>query len=192
MVKYVEVVVPELVLYEESHHRAHGTEEAARVAYGVERQIAHYVGTLIVLPHLVAGGRKECEQNLVLRMNLTQTLHERASLFEFSKRCGVEPDVFRIGIHFLSQRLYGLSLAAPHLPHLFVEDACDGDANEIKIYCNVVHDRIMLKAPPATPLFVCRGSGVQPPSVTVLRCTPLSSRLPRDCRRGRYVTSILR
>ena len=59
MLQNVEVVVPELVLNEECHNRTHSTQEASRVAYCVERQIAYNVGTLIVLAHLIARRREE-------------------------------------------------------------------------------------------------------------------------------------
>ena len=59
MLQNVEVVVPELLLDEERHNRTHCTQEAARVANGVKRQIAHDVGTLIVLAHLIARRREE-------------------------------------------------------------------------------------------------------------------------------------
>ena len=64
----VEVVVPELVLDEERHDGTHRTQEADGVDGGVERQVADDVGTLVVLAHLVARGREEGQQDLVLRI----------------------------------------------------------------------------------------------------------------------------
>ena len=54
MLQDMQVVVPELVLDEESHLRAYGTKKTARIANGVEWQIADNISTLVVLAHLIA------------------------------------------------------------------------------------------------------------------------------------------
>ena len=56
MTEDVEIVVPELVLYEECHHWAHGTQKATSIANGIEGQIADDVGTAVVLPDFIARG----------------------------------------------------------------------------------------------------------------------------------------
>ena len=66
MFQDMEVVVPELILDEERHAGTHQSQEAARVAGGIKRQIADDVGSLVVLAHLIARWREECQQNLIL------------------------------------------------------------------------------------------------------------------------------
>ena len=66
MAQDVHVVVPELILDEERHHRSDGTQETACVAHRVERQVTHDVGSLVVLTHLIARGREERKQNFIL------------------------------------------------------------------------------------------------------------------------------
>ena len=50
----MQVVVPELVLDEERHHRTDGTKETTGVGDGVERQVTDDIGPLVVLTHLIA------------------------------------------------------------------------------------------------------------------------------------------
>ena len=85
MLQDMQIVVPKLVLDEESHHRVDGTQETASVSDGVERQISDDISTFVVLAHLIARRREECEQDLILRMILAQLFHERAALFELSQ-----------------------------------------------------------------------------------------------------------
>ena len=54
MAQNMQVVVPELVLDEEGHHRTDGTQETACIGNGVERQVADNISTCIVLAHLIA------------------------------------------------------------------------------------------------------------------------------------------
>ena len=54
MAQDVQIVVPELVLNEERHHRTDGTQEATGIGNGVEWQVADDIGTLVVLAHLIA------------------------------------------------------------------------------------------------------------------------------------------
>ena len=53
MLQNMQVVVPELVLDEESHHRTYGTQETTCVGDGVEWQIGDDISTLVVLTHLI-------------------------------------------------------------------------------------------------------------------------------------------
>ena len=85
MLQDMQIVVPKLVLDEESHHRVDGTQETASVSDGVERQVSDDISTFVVLAHLIAGRREECEQDLIFRMIPAQLLHERATLFELSQ-----------------------------------------------------------------------------------------------------------
>ena len=131
VLQHMQVVVPELILDEERHHRAHRAQEAAGVAHGVERQVAHDVGARIVLPHLIARGREERKQDLVFGMDLAQTLHERTPLLELSQRGGVKPDVFGLGVKMFAQHAERGMLATPHLPHLLIEQRVDEDSESI-------------------------------------------------------------
>ena len=89
----VQVVVPELILDEERHHRMYGTQEATGIGDSVERQVADDVSTLVVLTNLVARRREERQQYLVLRMLTAQLLHQRTALFELTQRGSMEPHV---------------------------------------------------------------------------------------------------
>ena len=146
MLQDVQVVVPELILDEECHDGPHGTQEPACIADGVEWQIAHDVGTLVVLPDLVARRREEREQDFILRMVAAQPLHERASLFELAQRRCVEPHVLRLRVYALLEDAYGFALATPHLAHLLAEQTRDGDAAEIEVKDYLIHN-----APPTAP-----------------------------------------
>ena len=85
MLKYVKIVIPKLILDEESHHRPHQSQEAYGIYGGVERQVAYYVGTLVILAHLIARRGEEGQEYLVFRMLLAQTLNNGASLFKLSE-----------------------------------------------------------------------------------------------------------
>ena len=50
----VEIVVPEFVLDEKSHHGAHRAQETAGIGHRIDGQIGDNVGSLIVLAHLIA------------------------------------------------------------------------------------------------------------------------------------------
>ena len=132
------VVIPELVLDEESHHRTDGTKETTGVGDGVEGQVTDDVGPLVVLTHLIARRREKGEQDLVLRMVAAELFHQRASLLKLSQRGRMEPHVLRAGVYLLSEHTEGVALTAPHLTHLLVEATVDRHTQEIEIYDEVV------------------------------------------------------
>ena len=103
MAQNVKVVVPEFIFYEERHDGMHGTQEASRVAYGVEGQVAHDVCTFIVFSYLIARRREECKQNFIFRMRSPQLFDKRPSLFKLAKGGGVEPYILGGRIHFFFQ-----------------------------------------------------------------------------------------
>ena len=139
MFQNVEVVVPELILNEECHHGSNRAQEATGIAYGVERQVADNVGALIVFPHLIARWRKERQQNLILRMVTTQTLHKWPSLFKLTQRSGMKPHISGIRIDFLFEQSDGIAFATPHLANLLTEKACHSYTAEVEINDQVVH-----------------------------------------------------
>ena len=139
MLKYVQVVVPELVLDKESHHWTNRTKETSSISDCVEWQIGDNVGTLIVLSNLVARRREERKKNLVLRMILAQLFHQRATLFELTKRSCVEPHILGIGVDLLAQDLKCLALTKPHLTYLLIEAAINSHSKKIQIYYKVVN-----------------------------------------------------
>ena len=93
VLEHVEVVGPELILDEDGHHGTHRAQETARVADGVNRQIADDVGAGIILPHLITGGREERQQYLVLWVVAAEALDDGPSLLKLAKRRRVYPDV---------------------------------------------------------------------------------------------------
>ena len=87
----MQIIVPELILDEEGHHRTHQSQETDGIKWRVKRKITDDVGTLIILAHLVTRRREEGEQNLVLRMELAHPLHDGTALFKLAQRGGMEP-----------------------------------------------------------------------------------------------------
>ena len=84
MLKDVEVVVPELIFDEVSHHRSDCPQEPTGIGNRIQWQIGDNVSPFVVLTHLIARRREERQQYLVFRMLTTQLFHQRASLFELS------------------------------------------------------------------------------------------------------------
>ena len=139
MLENMQIIIPEFILDKESHHRAHCAEETAGIGDSVQRQIGDNVSPFVVLTHLIAGGREERQQNLILWMLTAKLLHQRAALFELTQRSSMEPHVLRLWIHLLSQDAESLSLALPHLAHLLVEATINRHTQEVEIYDDVIH-----------------------------------------------------
>ena len=116
-----DIVHPELILDEEGHLGLHMTEGAYDVARRIERQVADDVGSGIVLPHLVARGGEECEQNLILGMLAAETFHEGPSLLKLAERGGVEPDISGSGLHLLAQYSERIPMTLDDEPRLAME-----------------------------------------------------------------------
>jgi hypothetical protein len=81
----VQVVIPELVLYEKRRNGTHRTKETTCVGNGVDRQICYDVGTRIVLPYLVARRREEGKEDFVVGMFQTNAFYDGTSLFELTE-----------------------------------------------------------------------------------------------------------
>ena len=75
----------------------------------------------------------------MLWQHLSHVLYERSSLLKFSERGCMEPDVFSIGFHFLTQCLNSGTLSKPHLFYFRVEVAVNTYCKLIYVYENVVH-----------------------------------------------------
>ena len=52
----MQIVIPELVLNEESHHRTDGTQETTGIGDRIQRQVADNVRTFVVLTYLITRG----------------------------------------------------------------------------------------------------------------------------------------
>ena len=157
MLEDMQIVIPELILDEEGHHGPHRAQEAAGIGNRVQRQIAHDVGTLIVLAHLVARRREERQQDFILRVVAPQLLHQRPSLLKLAERGGMKPYVLGAGVNLLAQNRECLTLATPHLAHLLIEKAVNGNAGKIQIYDYVVHT-VPPTAPESLPTLLWRAS----------------------------------
>ena len=103
MAQYVQVVVPELVFYEESNLRTYGSEESTGIGDSIDREVADDIRSLVVLSHLISRGREESEQNLIFRTMLTQILNNRATLLKLAQRCCVHPDITCIWVNLLAK-----------------------------------------------------------------------------------------
>ena len=139
MLEDMQVVGPELILDEERHDRSHRTQETAGIADGVDRQIAHDVGSLVVLSHLVARRREECKQNLVLWMVAADAFHERATLLKLTQRGSMHPDILRVVLDLLVKYAPGVMLAFPHRLHLLAEECGNPHADIVEGYKQIVH-----------------------------------------------------
>ena len=51
----------------------------------------------------------------------------------------MEPHIAGIGVYLLTEHTESIALAAPRLPHLFVEKAINGNAQEVEIDNQIVH-----------------------------------------------------
>ena len=54
MLQDMQIVVPEFVLDEESHHGTNRAQEPAGIGHRVDGQVGDNVGTLVILAHLIA------------------------------------------------------------------------------------------------------------------------------------------
>ena len=135
----MQVIIPELVLYEESHHRTYKSQESSCVGNGVDGKVGDDIGTLIVLAHLITRRREERQQDLVFRMFATQLFHKRPALFELSERGCVKPHVLCLRVNFLLEDAECLALTTPHLTHFLVEATVDRHTKQVKIYEDVIH-----------------------------------------------------
>ena len=59
MAQDVKVIIPELILYEKSLHRAHSAKKTQCICRRIYGQIAHDIGTIIILSHLISRWREE-------------------------------------------------------------------------------------------------------------------------------------
>ena len=139
MLQYVQIVEPELILYEKGHHRPDGSQEANGMQTSVERQIADDIGSLVILSHLVARGREESKQYLVFGMFSAQLFHQWTALFKLTQRGSMKPYVLSILIHLLTQHTESSTLTAPHLAYLLVEQAVYHHAQLVQVDNQLVH-----------------------------------------------------
>ena len=54
MLQDMQVIVPELILDKESHHRTDGTKETTGVGNRIQRQVANDIRSFVVLAYLIA------------------------------------------------------------------------------------------------------------------------------------------
>ena len=143
MAQDMEVVIPELILYEESLHGPHCPQEPASIRHSIDREITHQVSPIIMLPHLIPRGREECQQYLPVRIHPAIFLHDRSALLKLSQRSSMEPHILRIRINMSLQISHGEILSAPHSPHFGEELRSDINAEledieeEVIQVCNV-------------------------------------------------------
>ncbi len=135
----MQVVIPELVFDEERHHRMDGPQETTGISDGIQGKVADDIRSLIILTDLITGGREEREEDLVLRMLLAQLFHQGTALLELTQGGGMKPHILCLRIYLLPQDTDGVTLTAPHLPHLLAEAADDGDTYQVEIYSEVIH-----------------------------------------------------
>ena len=120
VVEDVYIVAPELVLDKERHFGLSEADEFPRVQWRVERQVAHHVGSFVILAHFVARWREEREQDALLGVFAPQPFHEGASLFELAKGGGVKPHVASVA-YLAAQDAPGVPMAAYEQAGLAVE-----------------------------------------------------------------------
>ena len=140
----MQVIIPKLVLDEERHHRTYQTQETESIERRIKRQVANDVSSLVVLTHLVTRRRKEGEQYLILRMQLTKAFHNRTSLFKLAQRGSMKPQVSCIRVYLLSEQAECIALATPHLPDFAVKKTGDDNAQHVEIYGYIVNHILFL------------------------------------------------
>ena len=126
-VEHVDVVAPEFIFDEKHRLGTRQTHELAGVGRRVEGEVTHHIGHLVVLPHLIARGREESEENFGFGVFAAQAFHEGAPLFKLAERGGMKPIVFAVA-DFLAQDFPSLMMAAHHERH----DVC---AEHVEIDC---------------------------------------------------------
>ena len=133
-----QVIAPELVLDEDCGHRLYLVEEALGEAWQVERQVADGIGAGPVLPHLVAGGGEESEQNPEVGSFAPDAFHQGASLFELAERGGVHPHVACTLLDVVVKVLPDVPVPAVHEPGLAWAGGGQVDAASVEAYAGVV------------------------------------------------------
>lgn len=136
-----QVVAPELVLDEDGGHGLYLVEEALGEAGQVEGQVADGVGAGPVLPHLVARGGEEGEQDPEVGPFAPEPLHEGASLLELAERGGVHPHVFRSLLDMVVEILPHVAVSAVHEACLAGARGGEVDAAPVEAYAGVVEGR---------------------------------------------------
>ncbi len=78
-------------------------------------------------------------------MLLADALHQRSALLKLAERRRMKPYIPGIRIHLLLQYLESLTLATPHLAHLLIEKAGNGNAPKHEINDDIInHDCLLI------------------------------------------------
>ena len=72
-------------------------------------------------------------------MSAAHFFNKRSALLEFAERSSMKPNILSALFNVVAQHVEGFAFASPHLSNLRTEDASDGNAQEIKIYNDVIH-----------------------------------------------------
>ena len=174
-----QIILPELVLDEERHAGTGQVHETPDVTRCVKRQVTHHVGSLVILPYLVARRREERQQQLILRMQPTDFLHQRTPLLELAQRGGVEPQVAGGRVHLLPQDSEGLLFAFHHRRYLLAEECGQPDRTHIQIDEEIVHHHSAIIS---TPRWRGASAVWSLPGPTRTRCRTSAGPCPRPPR----------
>ena len=80
----MQVVAPKLIFDENGHGRIRQVQELLHTSRGIKGQVTNHVRPRIVLPHLIAGGREEGQQDLIFRMSGADLLDHGPSLLKLA------------------------------------------------------------------------------------------------------------
>ena len=112
--EFAQIIAPKFVFHKNCHCGIHQIEESVHLSGQIERQIAHHIRQIVVLPHLVATGREKAQHNVGFRVFLFDALHERSSLLKFAERGSMYPNVAVCGIEFFTQQIKRTFLSFQH------------------------------------------------------------------------------
>ena len=115
--KLLKIVAPELIFDEYRNRGTGDVEEFPDAVGGVERQIDHGVGEMVVFPHLVARGGEEAEQHRHFGMLALEPFDHRAALLKLAERRGMEPYGPGLVAELAAQQVGSAVLAPEHFSH---------------------------------------------------------------------------
>ena len=137
------VIVPELVLDEESDTGTYGAQETQGIGGGVDGEVADEVSEFVVLAYFVARGGEEGEEDLLMGIYLAILLYDGTPLLELTEGGGMEPCVVGGRVHVVPEVTEGGALASPHLLNLVIEETGDEDSELEYVKYDVVHCSIL-------------------------------------------------
>ena len=139
-VEHIDVVAPELVLNQHKHFGLCCFDKTTYRRGGVERQVAHHIGHIVVLAHFVARRGEEGEQDFAVGLLAAQALHKRPPLLKLAQRSSVKPHITLSFTNLVVKDAPRFVLAAHHQSGFPMTEAGEQAHDEgIEINAETVH-----------------------------------------------------